>query len=119
MIPKMIPDKPSPFNLDLSKKAPGASQAAEAGQSNGAKDLKKFGDSTDKGIGSVINGLFQSAFGEGSAGTGQGQVGMLGDFDSEAFVESTLRQAQGQSQGGDGITKIIGSLMKMFAGAGG
>lgn len=118
MLPKMIPDKPSPFNLDLTKKSSGTSQAVGTGDR--IKDLKKFGDTADKGIGSVVNGLFESVFGGGGGDSvGAGQVGMLGDFDSEQFVESTLQQHQGKKSGdGGGIGEIIGSLMKMFAGGG-
>jgi hypothetical protein len=113
MLPKMIPPSPSPFNLDLSKKAPSATPAFGAG--DGAKKLEKAGSgSADKGIDSVINGLFQTVFGQGANGIGQGQVGMLGDFDSEAFVESTLKQHQGGDSGG--IGKVIGGLLKMIGG---
>lgn len=116
MLPKMIPDKPSPFNLDLTKKAPAASQSV--GKGTGASvDKAMNSESPAKGIGSVISGLFET-ISSADPQIGEGQVGMLGDFDSEQFVESTLKAHQGKKDGGGGIGEIIGSLMKMFAAGG-
>lgn len=116
MLPKMIPDKPSPFNLDLTKKAPSASPAVGKGTGG---DVAKAGgsDSSGKGIGSVINGLFET-LSSAPPQIGEGQVGMLGDFDAEQFVESTLKAHQGKKEGGGGIGEIIGSLIKMIGGGG-
>ena len=58
---------------------------------------------------SPIAGIFQKIFGKDS-NPAPGGVGMLGDFDSESFVEGSLKKAQ---DGGGDLGKVIGGLMKM------
>lgn len=61
----------------------------------------------------ILDALTYNLFRPGSTG-GMGGVGMLGDFDSEDFVEKSLRNAQNKN--GSGITKLIGGLTRALTG---
>lgn len=71
------------------------------------------------GVGGLVAGLLTSIFsGDGAKLGGEG-LGMLGDFDLDSFLESTLKKHQGgggKDGDGGGIGKIIASL---FGGSGG
>ena len=67
-----------------------------------------------KGIDSVLSGLFQSVFGGNEKGGGVEGVDTFGDFDPFSYVNNQVKK--GMDGDNDGLTKVIGSLMKMFGG---
>lgn len=88
--------------------------ASSRNDSLGASPFAAAGSSGPSGVGGVINGLFETIFGRDGSTKGQNGValGMMGDFDVDSFVESTLSEAQGSPA--TGLAQSIGGLTRLF-----